>query len=103
MSVCVYVSVCVCECMCECVCVCVCVGGGDGRREKEKFETMCLVGLSWWLTGKESACQCRNLEDPLEKGMATHCSTLAWKIPWTEEPGELQSMGSHKSGTQLSN
>ena len=33
-------------------------------------------------------------EDPLEKGMATHCSVLAWRIPWTEEPGGLQSMGS---------
>ena len=32
-------------------------------------------------------------EDPLEKGMATHSSVLAWKIPWTEEPGGLQSMG----------
>ena len=32
-------------------------------------------------------------EDPLEKGMATHPSILAWRIPWTEEPGELQSMG----------
>ena len=33
-------------------------------------------------------------EDPLEKEMATHSSTLAWEIPWTEEPGGLQSMGS---------
>ena len=33
-------------------------------------------------------------EDPLEKEVATHSSTLAWKIPWTEEPGRLQSMGS---------
>ena len=32
-------------------------------------------------------------EDPLEKGMVTHSSILAWKIPWTEEPGGLQSMG----------
>ena len=32
-------------------------------------------------------------EDPLEKEMATHSSTLAWKIPWTEDPGRLQSMG----------
>ena len=32
-------------------------------------------------------------EDPLEKGMATHSSILAWRIPWTEEPGMLQSMG----------
>ena len=35
-------------------------------------------------------------EDPLEKEMATHASTLAWKIPWTEEPGRLQSMGSQR-------
>ena len=35
-------------------------------------------------------------EDPLEKGMATHSSILAWGIPWTEEPGGLQSMGGHK-------
>ena len=37
-------------------------------------------------------------EDPLEKEMATHSSILAWKIPWTEEPGKLQSMGSQKVG-----
>ena len=37
-------------------------------------------------------------EDPLEKEMATHSSTLAWKIPWTEEPGRLQSMGSQRAG-----
>ena len=36
-------------------------------------------------------------EDPLEKGMATHSSILAWRIPLTEEPGRLQSMGSQKS------
>ena len=36
-------------------------------------------------------------EDPLEKEMATHSSILAWEIPWTEEPGGLQSMGSQKS------
>ena len=35
-------------------------------------------------------------EDPLEKGMATHSSILAWRIPWTEEPGGLQAMGSHR-------
>ena len=35
-------------------------------------------------------------EDPLEKAMATHSSTLAWKMPWTEEPGRLQSMGSQR-------
>ena len=37
-------------------------------------------------------------ENPLEKEMATHSSTLAWKIPWMEEPGSLQSMGSQRVG-----
>jgi len=37
-------------------------------------------------------------KDPLEKGMATHSSILAWRIPWTEEPGGLQSMGSQRVG-----
>ena len=50
--------------------------------------------------GKESACNAEDLglipglEDPLEKGMATHSSLLAWRFPWKEEPGGLQSMGS---------
>ena len=52
--------------------------------------------------GKESACntgstaaqaQSLSWEDPLEKGMAIHSSVLAWRIPWTEEPGGIQSMG----------
>ena len=38
------------------------------------------------------------LEEPLEEGMATHSSLLAWRIPWIEEPGRLQSMGSQKVG-----
>ena len=37
-------------------------------------------------------------EDPLEKEMAIHSSTIAWKIPWTEEPGRLQSMGLQRVG-----
>ena len=41
-------------------------------------------------------------EDPLEEEMATHSSILAWKIPWTEEPGGLQFMGSRKSQARLS-
>ena len=40
-------------------------------------------------------------EDPLKKGLATHSSTLAWRIPWTEETGRLQSMRVRKSQTQL--
>ena len=44
--------------------------------------------------GKESACNVGELEweDPLEKGTATHSRIRAWRIPWTEEPGRLQSM-----------
>ena len=38
-------------------------------------------------------------EDPLEKGVATHSSVLVWRIPWTEEPGGLQSMGLQESDT----
>ena len=37
-------------------------------------------------------------EDPLEEGMATHSNILAWRIPWTEEPGRLQSRGPHRVG-----
>ena len=40
------------------------------------------------------------LEDPLEEGMATHSSILAWEIPWTEEPGGLQSMESQRGTTE---
>ena len=44
----------------------------------------------------ETQVQYLGQEDPLEKEMATHSSTLAWRIPWTEEPGGLQSIGSQK-------
>ena len=47
----------------------------------------------------QSLCQ----EDPLENGMATHSSILAWENPWTEEPGGLQFMGVTKRQTQVSN
>ena len=42
---------------------------------------------------QETQVQSLDWEDPLEKGMATHSSILAWRMPWTEEPGGLQSMG----------
>ena len=63
--------------------------------------------------GKESACKARDPglipgwgrspggEDPLEKEMATHSSILAWRIPWTEEPGGLQSMELQRVGHDL--
>ena len=54
-------------------------------------------GLPWWLSGKESACQCRRCRfsitlgwvNPLQDEMATCTSILAWNIPWTAEPGRL--------------
>ena len=46
----------------------------------------------------ETRVQSLGWEDPLEKGMATHSSTLAWRIPGTEEPGGLPFMGSHRVG-----
>ena len=69
------------------------------------------MGLPQWFSNKESTCkqkmrpepQVRSLgqEDHLEKEMATHSSILAWKIPWTEEPGGLQPMESQRVGRDL--
>ena len=57
-------------------------------------ENLPAVWETWvWSLGRE---------DPLEKEMATHSSILAWEIPWTKEPDRLQSLGSQKSQTQLS-
>ena len=52
----------------------------------------CLPGM------RETQFRSLGWEDPLEKEMATHSSTLAWKIPWAKEPGRLQSMGSQRVG-----
>ena len=49
-------------------------------------------------TTREIQVQSLGQEDPLEKEMATHSSTLAWRIPWTEEHGKLQSTGSQRVG-----
>ena len=58
-------------------------GGSDVKHLPTMWETQ-VRPLGW--------------EDPLEKEMATHSSTLAWKIPWMEEPGRLPSMGSQRVG-----
>ena len=49
-------------------------------------------------TMRETRVQFLGWDDPLEKEMTIHSSTLAWKIPWTEKPGRLQSMGSQRVG-----
>ena len=59
------------------------MGGSDGRVRLPKQGTQV---------------QSLGQEDPLEKGMATHSSIPDWEIPWTEEPGGLQSIGSHRVG-----
>ena len=62
-----------------------------------------FVGFPSGSVGKESACNVGDPgsipggNNPLEKDMATHSSTCAWRIPWTEEPGGIQSMGVTKS------
>ena len=65
-------------------------------------------GLSWWFSGKEPTCQGRRQqemqnpylvqEDPLEEGMTTYSKILAWKAPWTEKHGGVQSMGWQRIG-----
>ena len=52
---------------------------------------------------QESRVQFLGREDPLEKEMSTHSSIIAWRIPWTEETGKVQSMGLQKSQIRLSN
>ena len=74
------------------------------------WEWLGLLGLPWVakmvksLTAmQETQFQFLGQEDPLEKGMAIHSSILAWIIPWTEEPGRLQSMGSQRVGHDWAN
>ena len=84
--------------------------------DKQPFLTCWEVyggrGFPGGASGKEPACQCRSrkrcgfdpwLEDPLEEGTATHRSTLAWRIPWTEERCGLRSIGSQRIGHDWSN
>ena len=80
-------------------------GGREWRRfpilyDAHLVECLQPMGLPWGPFGKESACQCRRggfdslgQEDPLEKGVDTHSSILAWRIPWREEPGGLKPLG----------
>ena len=67
--------------------------------------TTCTRGFPGGTSGKESSCQCRRhkrwdlipgLGRSLDEGMATHSSILTWRIPWTEKPGVLQSLGSQR-------
>ena len=77
------------------------LGLGGGNLDI-RFLTL-LQGFPGSASGKEPSCQCRRHETRIqslgkspEEGMATHSSILAWRIPWIEEPGRLQSMGSQE-------
>ena len=70
--------------------------------------TLCLTRGNYGFSGgsvvnnlpvQQTGVRSLSWEDPLEKELATHSSILAWEIPWIEEPGGLQSMGSQKSQT----
>ena len=71
---------------------------------RDRLPTPVFMGFPGGSDGKDSASSAGDLgsilgrEDPLEKEMATHSSSLAWRIPWTEEPGGLQSTGSQRVG-----
>ena len=95
---------------------------GNRDYSKQRIKRLCVSALCWLICkakeqylvyticfpdgsdGKQSACDAGDLdsipgwEDPLEKEIETPSSILAWRIPWTEEPGGLQSMGSHRVG-----
>ena len=68
-----------------------------------------IKGLLWWFSGWDSKLPMQKTqvwslsrEDPLKKGMTTHSNILSWRIPWTEEPGGLQSGGSQTVGCSWS-
>ena len=69
---------------------------------RDKLSTPVFLGLPGGSDSKEPACmqetwvQSLSWDDPLEEGIATHPSILTWRIPWTEEPGGLWSMGSQR-------
>ena len=85
-------------------------GSGRSPGEGKGILLHIYMGFPSGTSGNGTICQCRThkrsrlwvqsmgQENPLEEGMATPSSILAWRIPWTEEPGELQSMGSQRDG-----
>ena len=68
----------------------------DGRIGPHLGVSLVAQMLKRLPTMRDTWVQSLGWEDPLEKDIATHSSILAWKIPWTEDPGRLQSMGSQR-------
>ena len=74
---------------------CQAIVSGKRQSSVSLYATILTQGFSGGSDGKESACNTGDLgwDDPLEKGIATQYSILAWRSPWAEEPGRLWSMG----------
>ena len=73
-------------------------GEGTGYPLQYSWASLVVQMVKNPLVMQETWVRSLGWEDPLEKGTATHFSILAWRIPWTEEPGGLQSMGSQRVG-----
>ena len=73
-------------------------GGGHGKPLLCSWASLVAQTVKNLPAMQETWVKALDWEDPLEKGTATHCSILAWRIPWTEKPGRLQSMRSHRVG-----
>ena len=96
---CVCGRICVCVCACACMCVCVCSGCRNFCTLALTDRTSLVAQVVKHLPPmRETWARSLGQEDPLVKEMATHSSTLAWRIPWTAEPGRLQSMRLQRAG-----
>ena len=79
--------------------VCGAVGESDTTQRLNQASQVASSVIKNLPAKQEAWIQSKGQKDPLEKEMATHPSILAWEIPWAEEPGGLQSMGSQESDT----
>ena len=75
-----------------------CLASNSGPITQNPYTSLVAQTVKHLSTMQETQVRALGWEDPLEKEMAIHSSTIAWKIPWTEEPGRLQSMGSQRVG-----
>ena len=74
---------------------------GSSALQADSLPAELLGKLELYIQLQQTRVQSLGGEDPLEEGLATHSSVLAWRIPWTKEPGRLQSTGLQKNQTQL--
>ena len=74
---------------------------GSSALQADSLPAELLGKLKLYIQLQQTRVQSLGWEDPLEEGLATHSSVLAWRIPWTKEPGRLQSTGLQKNQTQL--